>query len=354
MACINSLIVKDTERQLSALDFELIRQLLAKGSHSLDSGDLEKWVSCFCQNGQFEIIDGASAAVRVYSGRDELRHYAQLTSLPEKAGTTRRWLNMPIITGGAGAARVRTYEMQYSPNNAKGCIAIASGIVDSELIQIEGEWLYSKFRLKIEDFDHQEWTESAMAGLMGCGCHTPHIDIWRGKPHQTSVALELDHELILRTLAEFLFYMDNGSESERLAALFTEDGLWQLFGVDRLYRSGVWHGKSMEPAYKGRAAIRLFNQTAHAKRKPWDRHWGHPPLINIEGDVATAIFPYTTVLAGVDKNVRAMIAGVYHDRLRKVEGQWQIEECSVFIERTPGDLADVAKAAAGQYVGGVD
>lgn len=344
---------RDSDGALSALDFALIRQLLPKSSQALDSGDATGWVSCFCPDGQFELAGGTAGDARIYSGRDELRRYVGQTVPADKAGATRRWLAMPNIEGGGDRATFRTYEMHYAPMTGDGCLAIASGIVDCEVRKIGGDWLYSKFRLTIEDFEHGEWMTSAMAGLEGSGCHTPHVEIWRGQGEiQGDEAL--DHELILRTLAAFLLYMDDGSESERLAALFTEGGCWHLSGVNGLYRSGAWHGKAMEPVYRGRAAIRAFNQAAHAKRRPWDRHWGHAPLIRIDGDHATAIFPYTTILAGIGPHVRPMIAGVYHDRLRKVGGHWLIEDCAVFIERTPADLTALVEAASGQYVGGVD
>jgi hypothetical protein len=316
----------------------------------LDAGDHELWLSCFCLDARLEFADWSTSTTASYGGPDQLREFARIASPP--GSSVRRWLNLPIVEWQEGGARLRTYELQFDPKRSDRCSAIASGILDCELRKVDGEWLYSAFRLTIEDFEHDAWTANAMEGLKGCGGHMPHVDLRRGSVGVS--AQDLDRELILQTIAKFLFYMDDGSESERLADLFTEDGQWHLFGVNQLYRSGAWHGKAMDPVYRGRAVIRAFNQAAHAQRGPWDRHWGHAPHIRIEGEVATAVFQYSTVLAGVGEHVRPMIAGVYHDRFCKVDGRWLIQDCAVFIERTPNDVEALLAAASDQYVGGAD
>jgi hypothetical protein len=337
---------------LSALDFSLIRRLLAKSAHALDFDDPSAWAACFCEDGVFEAVEAPAGTSRVVEGRQALGRYAEETSASGKSGATRRWLNMPLIEGGDGLARVRSYQMHYAPGSRRGCSVLSSGIIDCQLRKVDGQWLYASFQLTIEAYDHAAWIANAMAGLAGCGCHQPHVDLSPGPDVKAAGDRALEQELILQVIAAFLLYMDDGSESARLAQLFTADGQWHLFGVDRLYRSGAWHGKAMEPVYRGRAAIQAFNQAAHAKRAPWDRHWGHAPLITIRGDAATVIFPYTTVLAGVGDQVRPMIAGVYHDRLIKIDGRWLIEDCAVFIERTPPDVAELVQAVCGQYLGG--
>ncbi|MGW6898938.1 nuclear transport factor 2 family protein [Streptomyces sp. NPDC054919] len=343
------------DASLTEMDYVLIRQLLARSAHALDSADAEGWAAAFLPEGQLRLTDPAWSGPSSYQQRAELRAYAaHLAALPE-ATSTRRWLNLPVIEGSGNTARVRTYQMQYTADVGRGAGAVASSIVEATVYKDGNDWLYSRYHLVTANFAHEEWARGAKAGLAGCGSLAPYTALTPSPAQQPpSSSAALDYELILQTLSSFLFFMDSGTDSSGLANLFTEDGLWHMFGVDRLYRSGSWHGTPMEPVYRGRAAIEEFNRTAHRNRGPWDRHWAHMPVIRISGDEATATFPYATILAGTGKDIQQMTSGVFRDKLRKVDGSWLIKECAAHIERAPSDPDDVYAAAAGHYVGDID
>ena len=336
---------------LSADDFASIRQQLARSMRALDDGHPERWAASFTDDATLHSsTDGAGTPIHL-AGRAAIAGYgtASAAHLPPGA---RRWLNLALIESTPGGARARTYVMTYTQRQGAGCVAHASAILDADLIRSDGHWRYTGLQLTARDFDHADWAAGAKAGLAGCGGYTPQVDL--AHPYNPNRgAGPLDHELIQQTLAAFLFYMDDGTQPERLAALFTEDGLWHMFGVDRLYRGGSWHGTPMEPVYAGRAAITEFNRSGHATRQPWDRHWGHSPMITIDGDTAHAYFPYATVLAGVGAHIQPMTTGLFRHRLRKTNSAWLIEECAAFIERAPADLPDVTAHAAHHYIGGV-
>lgn len=345
--------LRTREVALSALDFVLIRQLLAQSTHSFDSGMRYEWASCFLPDARCEIVGGNGEGVSTFHGREEIRSIVDLSCACLDTHSTRRWINLPLIEGAGTTARVRAYQMLYSPNTNGSCVVEATATIDCSLRKIAGTWRYAEARVAIDDYDSSAWAAGTLEALDGCGCYTPHIDL-SGEPNSVQQAdVPLNRELILQALAAFIFYMDSGIAPAKLAALFTEDGLWQMYGVDKLYRGGSWHGEPMEPVYRGRAEIEAFNRSTHSQREPWDRHWGHEPLISIEGDIATAVFPYATILAGTGSQVRPMTSGLFRHRLRRIDGAWLIDECSAFIERAPADVAEVVGEASGRYVGGV-
>lgn len=336
---------------LSAEDFASIRQLLARSMRALDDGNPERWAASFTDYATLHISADGAGAPALLAGRTAIAGYGTASAADQTPGT-RRWLNLPLIESTPGGARARTYLMTYTPHGGTGCVAHASAILDADLVHSDGDWHYSGLQLIARDFDHADWAAGAKAGLAGCGGYTPQIDL--ADPHYPNRgANPLEYELIQQTLAAFIFHMDDGTQPEHLAALFTDNGLWHMFGVDRLYRGGSWHGTPMEPVYSGRAAITEFNRSAHATRQPWDRHWGHSPMITIDGDTAHAYFPYATVLAGVGAHIQPMTTGLFRHRLRKINNAWLIEECAAFIERAPADLSDVTAHAAHHYIGGV-
>ena len=120
-----------------------------------------------------------------------------------------------------------------------------------------------------------------------------------------------DIEAIKQLKARYCAACDDGYDADRLAALFTEDALWdgsKTFGVAR-----------------GRDAIHRHFAGASA-RVTIARHQVMNPIVDVDGDTATGHWllfqPCTN--AGRDGEQAVWLAATYADRYARVEGGWSI------------------------------
>lgn len=115
-----------------------------------------------------------------------------------------------------------------------------------------------------------------------------------------------DIEAIRRLKIRYAQYCDANYDADGIAALFTEDGVWDGgdFGV-----------------YNGREAIRAFF-AGISKQITFALHYmiGHQIDIDPSGNEATGSW---YLLEPATLNGRAVwIAATYNDRYRKVDGRW--------------------------------
>jgi len=112
-------------------------------------------------------------------------------------------------------------------------------------------------------------------------------------------------------------YNDIGLLGDKIAPLFTEDGVWS--------NAELGH-------YEGRKEIRdFFNGASEAL--PFCAHVGMNPIIDIDGETAVAkwraILPGTFVEDGVRRSHLILID--YLDDFRRIDGRWFIKKLDILF-----------------------
>jgi ketosteroid isomerase-like protein len=123
-----------------------------------------------------------------------------------------------------------------------------------------------------------------------------------------------DIEAIKKLKARYCAYCDNNYDADGIAALFTEDA--------------VWDGRSFGK-YEGREAIRTFFQGA-PKLLTFAIHQVMNPIIEVQGERATGkwyLFQPCTLAEG---NQAVWLAARYEEEYVKVGGEWQFTHLKVF------------------------
>ena len=156
------------------------------------------------------------------------------------------------------------------------------------------------------------------------GCHV--VCHLHGRPGVGYGEGMTDHEAIQNLLAKYCFLVDRGS-AEDIGSLFWEDATVR-FG------DNVHHGSA--------EAIRGFDRWIRKMRDPVAglRHVLHTPLIEIDGDRATAEAYYDADGHSRRRGRRISLRGVYRDVLVKRDGQWRFQERETQIWRSMLDHAD--------------
>jgi ketosteroid isomerase-like protein len=118
----------------------------------------------------------------------------------------------------------------------------------------------------------------------------------------------------IRTLkARYAAACDDNYNADAIAALFTEDA--------------VWDGGALGRA-DGRAAIRRFFSRA-TEYFPFAIHNVMNPMIEIEGDRASGQWYLLQPATMAKDNQAVWLAAVYHDEYVRVEGGWRFKRLKV-------------------------
>ena len=141
-----------------------------------------------------------------------------------------------------------------------------------------------------------------------------------------------DIEAIKKLKARYCAYCDNNYDADGIAALFTEDAVWD----------GGKFGR-----YEGREAIRTFFRGA-PRIFPFAIHQVMNPIIEVEGEQAKGqwyLFQPATLAEG---NQAVWLAARYEEEYVKVESEWKFKRLKVFPSfLTPYDQGWVKKRFAG-------
>lgn len=131
-------------------------------------------------------------------------------------------------------------------------------------------------------------------------------------------------EAIKQLKALYCLYCDRGYAPDAIAALFTEDAVWD----------GGSGGKAA-----GRAAIREFFVAASG-RFPYAAHLVTNPIIVVDGDRATGSWRMLMpcILKDGDGERSAMNCAEYDEIYRRVNGRWFI--ASLKVQRRRLEFAD--------------
>jgi len=141
-----------------------------------------------------------------------------------------------------------------------------------------------------------------------------------------------DIEAIKKLKARYCAYCDNNYDADGIAALFTEEAVWD----------GGKFGR-----YEGREAIRTFFRGA-PRIFPFAIHQVMNPIIEVEGEQAKGqwyLFQPATLAEG---NQAVWLAARYEEEYVKVESEWKFKRLKVLPSfLTPYDQGWVKKRFAG-------
>ena len=141
-----------------------------------------------------------------------------------------------------------------------------------------------------------------------------------------------DIEAIKKLKARYCAYCDNNYDADGIAALFTEDAVWDGGNFGR---------------YEGREAIRTFFRGA-PQIFPFAIHQVMNPIIEVEGEQAKGqwyLFQPATLAEG---NQAVWLAARYEEEYVKVESEWKFKRLKVFPSfLTPYDQGWVKKRFVG-------
>ncbi len=118
-----------------------------------------------------------------------------------------------------------------------------------------------------------------------------------------------DEEGVRRTLALYCQLCDDGRFDE-WADLYTENATFSVLGR----------------THEGQAAIKGFIEKAQGPEQR-GKHVCANPLIDVDGDTATAVTDYVFVARADGGSLAITSAGRYHDRLlRGADGRWRFTQ----------------------------
>jgi uncharacterized protein (TIGR02246 family) len=122
-----------------------------------------------------------------------------------------------------------------------------------------------------------------------------------------------DIEEIRKLKARYAAACDNNYDADAIAALFTEDA--------------VWDGRALGKA-EGRAEIRKFFSRA-SEYFPFAMHNVMNPIIEVDGDRATAVWNLLQPATMARGNQAVWLAATYHDEYLRAGGAWKFARLTV-------------------------
>ncbi|WP_162642180.1 nuclear transport factor 2 family protein [Streptosporangium sp. 'caverna'] len=128
---------------MTALDYEGIRQLLARYSVALDLGDVPAFQACFAPDGYFaetglplETPEGR------FEGRKSIGEFAA-HFIANAQGHIRHWSSPPLIEGDGHDATGFTFLMVLRPGSSPGTGVILTGVYRDRYTKIDERWHFA-------------------------------------------------------------------------------------------------------------------------------------------------------------------------------------------------------------------
>lgn len=122
-----------------------------------------------------------------------------------------------------------------------------------------------------------------------------------------------DIEAIRRLKAEYCAVCDDGHDPDRIARLFTPDGIWESPTIGR---------------FTGTAEIRLEFSRA-GQRITRSQHSVLNEMIDVDGDRATGVWYLIALFERPAEPNPTWSLGRYYDEYARVDGQWLIKHLRV-------------------------
>jgi uncharacterized protein (TIGR02246 family) len=150
------------------------------------------------------------------------------------------------------------------------------------------------------------------------------VDLWVDK-------LEI-RELIERSVR----HVDD-QDAAAFADLFEDDGVLQLAGT-------VFAGQDALRAMFGGAPSASWTEPGGLLLQPGSMHLTGNPVIEIDGDVATAETDMVTLVRGDDGRSKITLLARYRDRLRRgADGHWRLRSRTGVSLGAPGEVGTDAE-----------
>lgn len=238
---------------LSALDYEEIRQLLARYNFAIDLGDVTGWVSCFTEDGIFRVtgVSEKSPLGGTRQGPDALGAYARAHFAANK-GRARHWTSNLVIEpatadGEDVAVTMRCYLNAYQVGTGTEPKLRVTGIYEDDLRRVAGRWLFAQRHVTVDGPTHAGRTHAF------------------GLPHLVS-ALDSRTARMAKTKVEIpraavaSIFRPSGDPSRHDA---------ELLFIERAQKHGdPWSGHMAFPG--GRFDLRDADSNATAERETWE------------------------------------------------------------------------------------
>jgi SnoaL-like domain len=127
---------------MTALDYEGIRQLLARYCLALDFGDTAAVQACFAPDGYFEAVGLPPESPNGGKHRDLAEFAAELFAATQ--GHTRHWASStPLIEGDGESAAGTLYLTVFRPGEAPDAGIVVTGVYRDRYVKIGGRWLFA-------------------------------------------------------------------------------------------------------------------------------------------------------------------------------------------------------------------
>jgi uncharacterized protein (TIGR02246 family) len=145
--------------------------------------------------------------------------------------------------------------------------------------------------------------------------------------------------LEIRALIERSVRHVDDQDAAAFADLFEDDGVLQLAGT-------VFAGQDALRAMFGGASRRAWTEPGGLLLQPGSMHLTGNPVIEIEGDVATAETDMVTLVRADDGRSKITLLARYRDRLRRgADGRWRLRSRTGVSLGAPGEVGTDAEWA---------
>ena len=136
----------------------------------------------------------------------------------------------------------------------------------------------------------------------------------------------VDRLEIRDVIERYMRYNDDG-DAERLTSLFLENATLQTAG--QVHRGRDVIGTLFRGAFSAGPAAR-WTEEGNLFVQPRSLHIGANPIIDLDGDCATAETDFQVVIRNAQGHSALSLIGRFRDRLRRDEGgQWLIESRAI-------------------------
>jgi hypothetical protein len=127
---------------MTALDYEDIRQLLARYCLALDFGDAAGVQACFAPGGYFEVLGLPAESPNGGKHHDLAGFAANMFAATQ--GHTRHWASStPLIEGDGESATGTLYLTVFRPGEAPQAGIVVTGVYRDRYIKRDGHWLFA-------------------------------------------------------------------------------------------------------------------------------------------------------------------------------------------------------------------
>ena len=150
-------------------------------------------------------------------------------------------------------------------------------------------------------------------------------------PDDAELSRWVDKLEIREIIERSVRYIDD-QDANAFAALFEEDGVMQLAGTVFSGREGL------RDMFRGASAVTKWTERGHLLEQPGAMHLTTNPVIDVDGDTATAETDMITLRRGDDGRAKITLLARYRDRLRRAaDGRWLISSRTGVSLAVPGE-----------------